>query len=281
MGNVSLRRFAVLVAACTFLLVIAGGLVTSNDAALSIPDWPLAWGKLVPPLEGGIRFEFAHRLLAAAVAILTLILAVWSRRAVAWLAFAAVVAQAVLGGVSVQLAAPKALVIAHATLAQLVFGLTVMTLFPSRDRKGAFLASHTALPIAAATALFAQTILGAAVRHGIAGVIPHIAGAGVATAIVVWAGVSVLMQHMENAHLRRAAFALLSITFFQVFLGMAAYMSRIATADAPQPMPVMVLATVAHVACGSLAFGAAIVLALVVYWHAQPVEMIEGGMAVA
>ena len=53
----------------------AGGLVTGNDAALSVRDWPLSWGRLVPPLEGGIRYEFAHRVLAAAVAALTSILA--------------------------------------------------------------------------------------------------------------------------------------------------------------------------------------------------------------
>src|ERR1035438_79022 len=54
-GSLWLRRYAVFVACCTFALVIAGGLVTSNDAALSVPDWPLSWGRLVPPLEGGIR----------------------------------------------------------------------------------------------------------------------------------------------------------------------------------------------------------------------------------
>ncbi len=47
----------------------AGALVTSNDAADSVPDWPLAYGRLIPPLVGGIRYEFAHRVAAALVAI--------------------------------------------------------------------------------------------------------------------------------------------------------------------------------------------------------------------
>ena len=55
-GPLWLRRYAVFVACCTFGLVIAGGLVTSNDAALSVPDWPLSWGRLVPTLEGVIRY---------------------------------------------------------------------------------------------------------------------------------------------------------------------------------------------------------------------------------
>jgi len=63
-GPLWLRRYAVFVACCTFVLVIAGGLVTSNDAALSVPDWPLSYGRLIPTLEGGIRYEFAHRALA-------------------------------------------------------------------------------------------------------------------------------------------------------------------------------------------------------------------------
>jgi cytochrome c oxidase assembly protein subunit 15 len=85
-------------------LVTAGGLVTSNDAALAVPDWPLNWGRLVPPLEGGIRFEFAHRVLALMVAVLTAWLALWMAkreprrwmRRLAWWAFAAVIAQALL-----------------------------------------------------------------------------------------------------------------------------------------------------------------------------------------
>src|SRR4051812_3716667 len=120
-----LHRYAVIVAVLTLLLVIAGGLVTSNDAALSIPDWPQSWGKLIPPLEGGIRYEFAHRVLAATVAIMTLVLALWSRGRLAWLAFATVIAQALLGGISVLLIAPKSLVVAHAALAEICFGLVV------------------------------------------------------------------------------------------------------------------------------------------------------------
>ena len=76
-GSLWLRRYAVFVACCTFGLVIAGGLVTSNDAALSVPDWPLSWGRLVPTLEGGIRYEFAHRVAAMLVGLLTVGLALW------------------------------------------------------------------------------------------------------------------------------------------------------------------------------------------------------------
>ena len=69
-------RFAIATSCCTVLLLMAGALVTSNNAAESVPDWPLAYGKLIPPMIGGIRFEYAHRVMAALVSIMTLILAV-------------------------------------------------------------------------------------------------------------------------------------------------------------------------------------------------------------
>src|ERR1039457_4912443 len=74
-GSLWLRRYAVFVACCTFGLVVAGALVASNDAALSVPDWPLSWGRLVPTLEGGIRYEFAHRGAAMFVGLWTVGLA--------------------------------------------------------------------------------------------------------------------------------------------------------------------------------------------------------------
>jgi len=302
MGKVWLHRYSVVVVTCVLLLVVAGGLVTSNDAALAIPDWPLSYGKLVPPLEGGILFEFAHRMLAATVALLTLILALWLQasesrvwvRRLGWVAVATVVGQALLGGAAVRFVDPKALAIAHACLAQVCFGMVVavcagISVGPPSVGTSAAAASTSACatrrtaPLLAAAALLLQTGLGAAVRHNAASVVPHIAGAAVSTVLVMWAGLQVLMHHMENPPYRRAAMLLLSLTFSQVFLGMGAYMSRIATADAPQPMPLMVWFTVAHVAVGSLAFGAAVALALIVYRDARPADaaLAHGGMAVA
>jgi heme a synthase len=279
MDNLWLHRFTVVVAACTFLLVVAGSLVTSNDAALSVPDWPLSYGKLVPPLEGGIRYEFAHRALAALVAVVTITMAVWIERAeqrrwmrrLGWAAVAAVLAQAALGGAVVRLITPKALTVAHACLAQLCFGLVVAILvgqafgLPSYQLAGGSFLGAPAPPIAA-VAIFAQTILGAMVRYGAAGVGFHIAGAAIVTILVMWAGLRI--------PLTRPALMLLSLTFSQVFLGLGAYMARVVNATMPQPMPLTIWFTVAHVAVGSLAFGSAVVLTM-----APPVA--HGGVALA
>jgi cytochrome c oxidase assembly protein subunit 15 len=277
-----LRRFAVLLACCTFGLVIAGALVTSNDAALSVPDWPLSWGRLVPSLEGGIRYEFAHRAMAFLVAILTAIHAVRLRTRLAWSALGLVVAQAALGGVVVRFVTPAWATIAHACLAQLFFAAVaaiVVDLYMDGGERGEI---HSPAPLVAAVAVYAQTILGAGVRYNVVLPIAHIAGAAVATVLVMWAGLSILMQHMENARLRRPAMALLTITFSQVFLGIGAYMARIAYAGAPQPMPVMVWFTVAHVAVGSLALGAAVALAMIVYRHPRSQAVpANGGIVIA
>jgi heme a synthase len=278
-GEVWLRRYTLVLACCTFVLVVAGSLVTSNDAALSVPDWPLSWGRLVPVLEGGIRYEFAHRAAALVVTVLTVILALRVRSRLAWTALAMVVAQVLLGGVLVRYLDPKGAAILHAALAQLFFGLTVLLWLDARSSHA--VRSSAALPRIAAAALFAQAVLGAAVRHGVAGPIPHVVGAIAATGLVMWAAFPVLISHMENPTLRRPAMLLLSITFSQVFLGIGAWMSRLANLNAPQPMPMMVLFTVAHVAVGSLAFGAALALAATLRHYAPAPSLPREGMAAA
>ena len=95
----------------TFLLIIAGALVTSNDAGLSVPDWPTSFGSLykIPHLVGGVRFEHTHRMIAQFVGFLTIILAVWTWRADRrrWMkylgvtALGLVIAQGILGGLTV------------------------------------------------------------------------------------------------------------------------------------------------------------------------------------
>src|SRR3989442_8341676 len=113
---VGLHRFAVLTAAATFVLLFVGGLVTSTGSGLAVPDWPLSFGQVFPPMVGGILFEHGHRLVAALVGCLTLVLALWIAvgqprpmvRPPRVLALFAVVLQGVLGGVTVLYKLPLA-----------------------------------------------------------------------------------------------------------------------------------------------------------------------------
>ena len=281
MNNVWLHRYAVLWSVCTLFLVVAGGLVTSHDAGLSVPDWPLSYGKLMPPMDGNIFYEHGHRMVATTVGLLTIGMAIWLMRAegrrwlrnLGWIALAAVIAQGVLGGMTVLFLLPKPVSIGHACLAQLFFSTTVaVALFTSENwARGARIVDDSGAPplhwlaLAAAACVFLQLALGAAVRHQALGILPHVVGAMIATGMVLWVAVRVLMHHAEHVELRRSALAVLLIIFLQVFLGIAAYMSRLATADAPQPMPVMIVFTVAHVAVGALALASNVVLAIQVF----------------
>src|SRR3954463_8026608 len=122
MGSPWLHRFAVVLAGCTLFLVIAGASVTSNQAGLSVPDWPLSYGKVMPEMKGGVFYEHGHRMIATLVGFLTVILAIWiwraderpwMRRLGLW-ALAAVIVQGVLGGMTVKFMLPKPVSIAHA-----------------------------------------------------------------------------------------------------------------------------------------------------------------------
>ena len=133
-----LPLFAALVAASTAALILAGGLVTSTGSGLSVPDWPNTYGWFMwtfpmSKMVGGIFYEHAHRLIASTVGFLILVLAIWLGRAeprrwvrrLGYLALGAVVTQGILGGITVLWYLPDAISIAHASLAQIVFCLTV------------------------------------------------------------------------------------------------------------------------------------------------------------
>jgi cytochrome c oxidase assembly protein subunit 15 len=204
------HRYAKLVAACTLLLIAAGGMVTSTGSGLSVPDWPTTygWNMFTFPVSkwvGGIRYEHTHRLIASTVGMMTIVLAIWTWRVeprtwvrrLAFIALGAVIVQGMLGGMTVLFFLPPAISIAHAGLAQIFFCLTVTlalvtsprwkyTVHPADDA--------TLRRVAAATTalVYAQIIVGATMRHNGAGLaipdfplafgrlVPHVWNAGVA-----------------------------------------------------------------------------------------------------
>ncbi|MBZ0253451.1 MAG: COX15/CtaA family protein, partial [Candidatus Methylomirabilis sp.] len=129
-----LARFAKATAAATFFLLFAGAMVTSTGSGLSVPDWPLSYGTLMPPMVGGIFYEHGHRMVATAVGLLTVVLAawLWVREERLWVrrlglaALGLVVAQGVLGGLTVLLLLPAPVSSAHATLGQTFFLVTIL-----------------------------------------------------------------------------------------------------------------------------------------------------------
>lgn len=184
-----IHRLAVLLAGYVVLLITAGGLVKSLEAGLSVPDWPLSYGMLNPPRWWEIetvRAEHGHRLIAGTVLLLTLWLVIWIVRreprkwvkGVALTAFAAVLAQAALGGITVLFFLPTAISVSHAGLAQLFLCLlVVLAVATSRrwvsDRGPTDPATRADRIVSLATAtsvvIYLQILLGAVMRHTGAG----------------------------------------------------------------------------------------------------------------
>jgi cytochrome c oxidase assembly protein subunit 15 len=182
--NIWLHRFAVFTACSTFFLIIAGGLVTSTDSGLAVPDWPLSYGQVMPPMVGGIFYEHGHRMVATFVGFLTTVLAIWlwrkeDRKWVRMLGLGsllAVIVQGVLGGLTVLHLLPASISVSHATLAQTFFCMTILLALVTspkwRKVKPVELAESRStrhLMAAVIAVVFLQLILGAVMRHTYSG----------------------------------------------------------------------------------------------------------------
>lgn len=259
-ANIGLHRFAVFTAFSTALLIFAGGLVTSTDSGLSVPDWPLSYGMIFPPMVGGILYEHGHRMVAAFVGILTVILALWTwrrepRRWVRYLALGAVgavIAQGVLGGITVLFFLPTPVSVGHAMLAQTFFCLIVsIALVTSGDWKRGLpivgsRRGSPSLPVLAAMttgSVYLQLLLGALMRHTDSGlaipdfplafgrIIPpfesaqiaihfaHRVGALLVTTMTVWTLVRVVLSWRQHSRLLRPAVLMTLLVAAQITLG--------------------------------------------------------------
>ncbi len=233
-----LHLFAVLTAIITFLLLGLGGLVTSHEAGMSVPDWPTSYGynMFALPIKfwrGGAFFEHTHRLLASAVGLLTTVLAVWLwlkdprkwMKRLGVIAFVLVVGQGILGGMRVVLSDAQLGVI-HGVVGQSFFILmSALALFTSRfwikwstDEKLPVVARGLRTLVMAATLLiFCQLVLGATMRGQHAGLaIPDFPAAYGK----IWPDTSPDAMARYNAD-RMDVFSENPITAFQIILQMA------------------------------------------------------------
>jgi cytochrome c oxidase assembly protein subunit 15 len=256
-----LHRFSKFLVACTVLLILAGSLVTSNDAGLSVPDWPTSYGWNMftfPPSMwvANILYEHGHRLIASTVGFLTIVMAIWlwianPRSWIRWLGVAAlgtVVAQGVLGGLTVLFFLPPAISTAHAGLAEIFFCLTVaIALFTSPGWNDVRLPvdDSTLRQLATLTTvlIYAQILVGATMRHTGAGLaIPdfplmfghlvpdhwsakiavhftHRVGALVVSLCVIALAAYIGRRHADRDDLMRPVFLIVALVAVQVTLG--------------------------------------------------------------
>jgi len=304
--NAKLHAFAVFVASITLVLIVAGALVTSNDAGLSVPDWPTSFGSYykMPQWTGGIRYEHGHRMVAEFVGLCTIILAGWTwvsekrrwLRNLALAALATVIVQGILGGITVLHFLPPAVSSAHAAVAQTFFCIAVLiALFTGKnwieevprvelDQRRPSLFTLTLLSI---FVLYVQLILGAMFRHKGLSWWPHVVHAAVVVFVLTWTAIRALSIYSRIEAIRRPAIIMLSLVIGQLCLGFLAFLTRVEWGrDAAQPEMPMVISTVTHVAVGALLLATTVVLAVQVWRHvpvafAEPVPAGERNPAAA
>lgn len=169
------------------ILVFVGATVTTTGSGLSVPDWPLSFGKINPRMVGGVAFEHGHRLVASGVGFLVLVSAIWASmlrahvvvRRLAFLALGLVIFQGLLGGLTVLMRLPTAVSVAHGTTAQIFFCTVVALMWWT---SGSFINCQGRITGAAARNLviasagmvgltLTQLVIGATMRHMGAGLV--------------------------------------------------------------------------------------------------------------
>ena len=278
------HRLAVFVFLWTILLFVAGALVTSNAAALSVPDWPKSFGTWFPTLRqlvGGAFFEHSHRVIAGILGVLLLVetVVIWVKDSRLWLrwfaltAVGGVVVQSILGGEVVRRLLQYWLPVLHACFAQIMFGaILCLAVFTSKwwmadrpqleDRAG--ISIHS-LALLNAIVMFVQVFWGAAFRHQYAAIWPHLVGSVVVLGMTIWTAAVLRRRFDDSREMTLGRTLLHNMVGTQLLLGFAAYWSRLTTADAPRPMPVMVTLTVLHTVFGALVFVASVFVVLLCY----------------
>jgi len=229
-------------------------------------------------MVGGVKFEHGHRVVAEFIGLMTIILAVWTWRVEqrSWVrklavsAIGVVIAQGILGGITVLYYLPPAVSTAHATLGQTFFcimvALAVVTsrpwmegeTIPASGKHGI-----TGLTTLAVAAVYVQLILGAGFRHSGIKLLHHLISAVFVTVILLWTVTRVLRNYADMHPLRHTASMVLGLLILQLCLGFAAYLTRVQWGgNAVQPQLAMVISTVSHVAVGALVLATTLTLAM-------------------
>ncbi len=295
-----LHRIALFTAGATFLLIVIGGIVTSTESGLAVPDWPNTFGYnmfLYPLSEmvGGILYEHSHRLMGLIVGLLTIALFIMlilkdSRRWIKWLGLAALIGvsvQGVLGGLRVtELNLNFAIV--HACLAQAFFALLCgICWFTSRDwienqnlseRIGDDVSAKKLRRLSLITTclIYIQLIFGAVLRHT-----GHRLDAHLLFAFLVTLHIFLLVRRFfsmgEDTQKigQSLPLLLLGLLAVQLMLGTGAYITKLTALSETASALLTNIVTIAHVAVGALMLVSSFVITLKIYRFTDTTISIE------
>ena len=287
--NRPLHRFAIFIACATFILIIAGALVTSNDAGLSIPDWAqfVRSALALPHLVGGTRYEWSHRAIAGnhrfiddlhcggdVVRRPAQVDEVARRGGFRNRSYAGgagrpdCAADAASVGV-VGACRGGANLFLHCGKHRIVYIGRNWVAGPSAQLAAdPHHPSLTTLTLLSVFMLYLQLILGAMFRHHGMSWWPHVVNAPIVAVILTWTAVRALTQYPNLSPVRRNAVLILSLLIAQLCLRFLAFVTRVDWGrDAVQPELPMVASTVAHVATGALLLATTVVLTIQVWWQ--------------
>lgn len=296
--------FAWVSVAATFVLLMAGGVVTGYKAGLAVVDWPNSFGynMFLYPLSrmtGGIYYEHAHRLLGSLVGLSTVVLALqiqrnedrrWQRN-LGWIAVLAVIAQGIMGGLRVtgsftmstseeDMSPSIGLAIVHGVFGQVFFGLlAAIAVFSSTSWRTSpppvtspSASTDRILSTALIPLLILQIILGAIQRHIAEGLMIHISFAVIVVLFGIMTGVRAWGLYPEIAPLRKTGVLLNSLLGVQLCLGVFALVAKGVLIEPHDPTLVEVIITTLHQITGALLLATAVGLCL---WNRKRVTSNE------
>lgn len=241
-----------------------------NRAGLALAALALASiGEGAVRVSAKLPVSMLHRGMGAAALVLSLALAagLWRRRAFLAKSLLTLAALASLAGGMAEMPALRASCgVLHAVVSHLMFAAGFVAWHETRRsmREGAKVEdagwpSLRALAVSTPVVIVAQIALGALYRHQLAGVVPHVTGAFVASVLVLMAGAAVFTLQDVTPGMKKWAGLTLGLLIAQVLLGVAAYFARVT--DSGQ----LVAMTVAHVVTGALLLGVQCVLSTLIF----------------
>ncbi|MDP8244244.1 MAG: COX15/CtaA family protein [Candidatus Hinthialibacter antarcticus] len=281
----------------TFVLLIAGGLVTSYDAGLAVVDWPNTFGNnmFLYPLSrmtGGIYYEHTHRLIGSLVGLTTIavFISVIARDSRKWIislagfALLLVIVQGIMGGLRVtgnftmsnneaDMAPSIVLAIIHGVNGQLFFGLMIaLSAFLSlrwlSDEKPAYHSSSSIdrwLTIITLIIIVIQLIFGAVLRHVSSLLLLHITWAGIVLTLVLVVGIRAWGLYPQKTLITRLGLGLIAVTSLQLALGFVALMAIHENEETKAYTALEVIAPTAHQAVGAMVLGMIVLLAVWIF----------------
>ena len=276
------HRLALLTGGATFLLILAGGVVTNTGSGLAVPDWPTTFGYSMfaypmSKMVGGVLYEHTHRLIGSVVGLLTVALCVslWvaeSRRWVRWLgtvAVAGVIAQGTLGGLRVVLVQSE-LALIHGAVAYaflgLIASLAVVT-GPSWPGQAEGEGAQTLTPLrrltlTTAATIYVQILFGTILTHTGTRLDAHLTIAALVSALVLVVSARVLRAQTARPWLAAPARTLQFLWVLQLLLGLGAYVAKFGVGGVPMVPWLGMFFSVTHRLTGGLMLVASLTLTL-------------------